>query len=367
MRRKRYQRGSVKPRKRKGKLYWYAQWRERGQPKSKELGLCSQLGRADAEALLASIVRALNEENGHRQVELFTFKTFLERVYLPIYRQKWKMSTAETEEYRLQAHLVRSIGDQLLTRIDRDRLQTILNGAARSVGRDVLDHLRFRLHSIFELAISEGLIERNPATSLVTPRNHRKGRPKLVLNPAQIAAMLQALEIREQIISRLAILEGMRPSEILGLQRQDLDVDSVWVRRRMFKSNIDTPKNDRSARRVALSYGTAKLLAEWIDGLASTAEDAWLFPSATLKTPMRRNNLWRRDFIPKLQPIGLEWATFQVMRRSFASLAKQAGVDAHTRSAHMGNSVDVNENEYAVSSFEARLIAVRKLESAVAL
>jgi hypothetical protein len=101
--------------------------------------------------------------------------------------------------------------------------------------------------------------------------------------------------------------------------------------------------------------------------LASTAEDAWLFPSATLKTPMRRNNLWRRDFIPKLQPIGLEWATFQVMRRSFASLAKQAGVDAHTRSAHMGNSVDVNENEYAVSSFEARLIAVRKLESAVAL
>jgi len=31
----------------------------------------------------------------------------------------------------------------------------------------------------------------------------------------------------------------------------------------------------------------------------------------------------------------------------------------------MGNSVDVNENEYAVSSFEVRLAAVRKLESAV--
>jgi hypothetical protein len=70
---------------------------------------------------------------------------------------------------------------------------------------------------------------------------------------------------------------------------------------------------------------------------------------------------------PKLQPISLEWVTFQVMRRSVASLAKRAGVDAHTRSAHMGNGVDVNENEYAVSSFEARLIAVRKLESAVAL
>ncbi|MDQ2843222.1 MAG: hypothetical protein M3Y72_19725 [Acidobacteriota bacterium] len=99
--------------------------------------------------------------------------------------------------------------------------------------------------------------------------------------------------------------------------------------------------------------------------LAASDEDAWLFPSETLKTPIRLNNLWRRNFIPKLKPIKLQWATFQVMRRSFASLAKENGVDAHTRSAHMGNSVDVNENEYAVSSFEVRLAAVRKLESAV--
>lgn len=139
------------------------------------------------------------------------------------------------------------------------------------------------------------------------------------------------------------------------------------MRRRIFKSNVDTPKNDRSARRVALSLGTAHLLTEWVNGLAATAEDAWLFPSVTLKTPVRLNNLWRRNFVPRLQPVGLEWATVQVMRRSFASLAKRAGVDAHTRSAHMGNSVDVNENEYAVSSFETQLKAVRKLESAVKL
>jgi hypothetical protein len=98
--------------------------------------------------------------------------------------------------------------------------------------------------------------------------------------------------------------------------------------------------------------------------LASTKDEAWLFAAVTLKTPICRNNLWR-NFVPKLKPVGLEWATFRVMRRSFASLAKQAGIDAHTRSAHMGNSVDVNENEYAVSSFEARLAAVRKLESAI--
>ncbi len=77
---------------------------------------------------------------------------------------------------------------------------------------------------------------------------------------------------------------------------------------------------------------------------------------------MRRDNVWYRYMLPKLEPAGLGWATFQVMRRSFATWAKKAGVNAHTRSAQMGNTVDVNENEYAVATFEEKLAAVRKVE-----
>jgi integrase len=85
--------------------------------------------------------------------------------------------------------------------------------------------------------------------------------------------MLAALGSRERLITRLAIFEVMRPSEILGLQRQDVDDDSVWVRRRIFKSNVDTPKTHRSARRVALSLGTKDLLDSWISNLASESPD----------------------------------------------------------------------------------------------
>ena len=46
-------------------------------------------------------------------------------------------------------------------------------------------------------------------------------------------------------------------------------------------------------------------------------------------------------------------------------VVKEGGIDAHTRSAQMGNTVDVNENEYAVASFEQKLVAVRRLETAV--
>jgi len=64
MRRKRFQRGSVKPRKRNGKNYWYAQWREEGLPKSKELGLVSKMTRIEAEQALAEILEPVNLQAG---------------------------------------------------------------------------------------------------------------------------------------------------------------------------------------------------------------------------------------------------------------------------------------------------------------
>src|SRR4051812_38864472 len=90
MRRRRFQRGCLKPRKRDGKVYWYAQWRERGDPKSKELGLCSAISRAEAENMLAAILQPINEGIGRLQRPVFTFKAFIDSVYLPVYRGKWK-------------------------------------------------------------------------------------------------------------------------------------------------------------------------------------------------------------------------------------------------------------------------------------
>ena len=39
-----------------------------------------------------------------------------------------------------------------------------------------------------------------------------------------------------------------------------------------------------------------------------------------------RDNTWRR-LRPRLKPAGLEWATFQIMRRTRAILSGRAGID----------------------------------------
>jgi integrase len=364
MRRKRFQRGCLRPRKRNGKNYWYALWREEGKPKSKELGLCSKMSPVEAEAKLIEILQPVNAGAERANRIDFTFAGFVEAVYLPVCYRKWKASTAMTEVDRLQFHLVRSLGSKTMQEITREEMQSLLDLKAHDAGRSVVDHLRFRLRSIFELALSEGVVDRNPAATLFTPRNCRAGRERLVLNPAQAASIVAVLDLRERVIVRLATWEGMRPGEILALQFGDLDGDCLWVRRRVYKGDLDVPKTKRSSRQVALTTATRGLLKEWRLRYLESGPDAWLFPSEN-GLPFRRDHIWRRYMLPKLKPAGLEWATFQVMRRTFATLSRQAGVDAHTRSAQMGNTVDVNENEYAVASFEKKLAAVRHLESVV--
>ena len=153
MRRKRYQRGSVKPRKRGGKTYWYAQWREDGTPRSKELGLYSSMSRAQAEGILSEILQPINAAAGCKQgaVLKHTFGQFVDKVYLPVWTGKWKTSTAMTEIDRIKYHLIQPLGDKAIRDITREEMQTLLNQKAEKLSTSVVSHLRFRLRSIFEL------------------------------------------------------------------------------------------------------------------------------------------------------------------------------------------------------------------------
>ena len=72
---------------------------------------------------------------------------------------------------------------------------------------------------------------------------------------------------------------------------------------------------------------------------------AWLFASENPAKPMWRDNVWYRQMLPRLKKIGLEWANFQVMRRTHASLGHVAGSDpkvsADQRGHGIGTAVDV--------------------------
>lgn len=79
----------------------------------------------------------------------------------------------------------------------------------------VLDHLRWDLRSLFELAHEEGFVVRNRAKLLYASREAKQSEPK-VLDGTEVLKCISILELRERLLVRLAILAGMSPAKSLG-------------------------------------------------------------------------------------------------------------------------------------------------------
>jgi len=107
-------------------------------------------------------------------------------------------------------------------------------------------------------------------------------------------------------------------------------------------------------------------MTQWRQQSGSSDPDAWVFPSAKLTTPLGRDNAWRGILAPRLKTIHLEWATFQIMRRTHASLSRQAGIDPKLVADQLGHGLGVNLDVYTVAALHKRQDAVEMLESALA-
>jgi integrase len=165
---------------------------------------------------------------------------FVSQVYLPFYRGEWKRSTKETSESRIRAHVVRDLGNVQMESFTPSGLQSYLESKAVDHGFSVVDHVRWDLNSICDLAIAEKVLPTNPVAKLYTPST-AKTRPRPVMTADQVEAVISAVEFREKVIVQLAIFAGLRPGEILALQRRHVaeDRSSVEIEQRVYRGDID--------------------------------------------------------------------------------------------------------------------------------
>jgi integrase len=364
MRRKRFQKGSLQARKHGRHRVWVASWWEDGSRRSKVLGLCSKMTKGDAESAMAAILQPINEGTSRGPRPVYTFERFVEDVYLPHGRHGWKESTAGTSEQIIKTHLVPEFRSDLLHTIRRERLQKFLDRKARELSYSVVAHLRWFLNGIFKLAWSDGYISSNTAAELRIPKKCRPGRDVRPLTEEEAMKYLEVFDLREKLIARLAIFEGMRPGEILALRWKSVTNETITVAERVYKRVLNTPKNGKT-REGAMSDGTLELLNEWAELAQDPSPAGFVFPSEKVTTPISLDNLWRRNMRPLLEAIGMEWATFQVLRKTNASLSKKAGVDPKVASDQRGHGLGVSLEVYTSSDLEQKRAALRALEAAV--
>jgi len=343
---------------------WVVLYREGSTRKYETLGLFSKMSKGDAQQKQAEFMNTVNAKLAIDPDPQITFGQFLEAGALPFLRSKWKRSTASTTEARMNYHLA-EFRDTKLRAISLKLLQAFLHRKAEGLSRSSVAHLRWDLRAVFKLALAEGFIDRDPTAALYTPKEAAV-EPTRAMTGKEVGQYINALQFRESVIAHLAIFAGMRPGEILGLQREHLSEDcrSIVIRQRLYRGDIDTPKTTSSRRTVAVPSKTADLLKEWMS-LVDGRKEAWVFASENPETPMWRDNVWYRNMKPKLDPIGLGWASFQALRRTHASLGHEAGVDPKVAADQRGHGIGVALDVYTKAAIGKRAEAAEKLENSV--
>jgi integrase len=341
---------------RKQRGRWLGLWYESGVKKSMVLGFVKDMTKGEAREAVAEVVKGRKGDASGAM----TFGAFVQGPYFGFYSRKWKASTCENNKQRIRTHLVSAFEGQELSTFKRDQLQDLLDEKGPKLSFSVIDHLRWDLKQIFDMAIAEGHLQLNPAALLFTPKTAKRPVHR-AMRIDEVRIVFDTLGERERMIAKLAILAGMRPGEIFGLTWGRLAETSAEVIQRVYRGKVDTPKTHYSVRHAALTGGILHDLREW-GSQTGQSSTAFVFPSER-GTPLSKDNVWRRNIQPRLAAAGLGWCNFQVMRRTHATLMRQLKADPKAVADQLGHSVDVSLNVYAQSTVEVRLPLVNELES----
>jgi integrase len=203
------------------------------------------------------------------------------RISLSEYLETWlasirtRVAPSTWERYRIAVrhNILPTLGNVYLRNLRPMHIQKLygglLEGRGCSHGRPLSARTVHHVHVILGGALREAerlqLLARNPVVHVKPPRP--ADREMIALNEHQAVALLNAAKNKRLYIPiLLALTCGLRRGEILGLQWQDVDVDSgrLSVRRVLTRAAnkiyFKEPKTRKSNRTVAMSSLTCNAL-----------------------------------------------------------------------------------------------------------
>ncbi|NHA67481.1 tyrosine-type recombinase/integrase [Phycicoccus flavus] len=163
------------------------------------------------------------------------------------------------------------------------------------------------LRSIMATAVDDEVILRNPCRIKGAGSEVASERP--ILTPAEVARLAEVIEPRYRLVVLLAVYGSLRWGELMGLQRNDLDLDlmTLTVRRSVSEVGgrlvVKGPKSRAGLRTIALPLGLREDIEQHLDAFAEKGPEGRLFVGH------RGNTLHRSN-----------WSTVWVAARSAADL-----------------------------------------------
>ncbi len=337
-----YQKGWVSLRGKK----WYGYFRrlildpETNQPRTVSspiaLGQKAEMNKSQArEKLAGEIIRLSGQITEDRSVKngTVTFGWFVRNRYLPLKESDWREETAKVKKYLIQADLVDPFEDVRLENFDKFTLQNHLNQLAKTHSRDRVLQIRSYMRAIFAEAVDQDFLTKDPARMVKAPANLREV-DKTTLTWDQLRAALAKLgelSLRDWILIKLDMSNALRPSELFPLRWRCMDEKKqlLDIQETVYKGKVRPfGKTKGSLTKVPIAKVLAVELVEWRIQLDKEGKDispdAFMFPGR-FGGPMDSSNYRHRVLHKLAQELELPKLTFQVIRRTIATLGKTKG------------------------------------------
>ncbi|WP_420711895.1 tyrosine-type recombinase/integrase [Streptomyces sp. MMG1533] len=157
------------------------------------------------------------------------------------------------------------------------------------------------LKGIFETAVDDDLVSRNPCR--IKGAGKESAAERRIATVAQVDALAEAIGIRWRLMVHLGAYGPMRPEELAGLRRRDVDLDSLVIRVRVAEpertNGMRAPgetESDAGVRAVVLPTFLHKEVKQHLAWFAGKGPDGLLF-AGEKGAPFRRTSFgrkWRR-------------------------------------------------------------------------
>ncbi len=240
-------------------------------------------------------------------------------------------------------HARKTFGDRhpdSLNRLELEDWRATLSPGSRS---DVFRAFRQAL----AWAVARSLATRDASAGIKNPKRRRHERREVTPFEtwAEVEKVADELDPRYRAIPIVGVGTGLRPEELFGLHRADVDraAGVLHVRRRFTGGMLkEGGKTDGSVRTVPLR---ARVL-EALDAMPPRIDTPILFP-APRGGYIDIERFRHREWAPALRAAGVEHRRVVDMRHTFATWAIEDGVHLWHLATIMGTSVMQLEDTYA--------------------
>ena len=313
------------------------------------------------------IIAVLNRNPAHA-LGAEPVRRFVEQVYIPQKYENgdWRRATGQEAEYLFRRSILPEIGELRCRDLKAAHLRAVLRKlAGTGLSYESVSKVRFAMGDMVKRMVAEEYLTSNIGSGLKTPKTARRS-DRSRLRRVTLEEYLRAwtvLDERERLACDLVTFCGLRESEVYGLKNGDFfQQGAIRVQRSWYKGDINPTKTDE-IREVGVGPEIFERLMAWIGTLPEENEEGWVFPSEQIVTPLLPDNVLRRRIHPRLEPLGLEWVNFAVLRRSHSTLHEDRGTSPKIIADQQGHGLGVHLDRYVDSSVARKQEAVAALWS----